>query len=238
MMKRERHKQKPCKADSIDASHRDGQARSSDETAVMAAERRGLVAQLERVDQLREQDEAGEKAKPFVIPKELVWRAYKEVKAKGGAAGIDAETLEKFEQNLKRNLYRIWNRMSSGTYFPPAVKAVAIPKKSGGKRVLGVPTVSDRIAQTAAKLALEPMLEPMFDEDSYGYRPGKSAHAALSVTRKRCWKYDWVVEYDIKGFCDNINHELLMKALRHHCDCRWILLYVERWFNAPLSRPT
>jgi len=175
-------------------------------------------------------------AKPFAIPKNLVWQAYLEVRSKDGAAGVDRESLEDFERDLKNNLYRIWNRLSSGSYFPPAVRAVPIPKKSGGTRVLGVPTVSDRIAQTVVKLVLEPMLEPVFDEDSYGYRPGKSAHNAIAITRKRCWRYDWVVEFDIKGLFDNISHGLLMKAVRRHCQSRWILLYVERWLEAPLQQ--
>lgn len=175
-------------------------------------------------------------AKQFEIPKKLVWQAYQEVKSKGGAAGVDHQSLESFERDRKNNLYRIWNRLSSGSYFPPAVKAVPIPKKSGGTRLLGVPTVSDRIAQTVVKLVLEPILEPVFDENSFGYRPGRSAHDALAVTRKRCWHYDWVVEFDIRGLFDNINHDLLMKALRHHCQCRWVLLYVERWLKAPLRQ--
>lgn len=175
-------------------------------------------------------------AKPFAIPKRLVWQAYLEVKSKGGAAGVDQQSLEAFERNLKQNLYRIWNRMSSGCYFPPPVKAVPIPKKSGGTRTLGVPTVSDRIAQTVVKLVLEPILEPVFDENSFGYRPGKSAHDAIAVTRQRCWRYSWVVEFDIRGLFDNIRHDMLMKALRHHCDCRWVLLYVERWLKAPLQQ--
>jgi len=175
-------------------------------------------------------------AKPFEISKKLVWQAYLEVKSNGGAAGVDKESIEAFEQNLKNNLYRLWNRLSSGSYFPPPVKAVPIRKKSGGTRILGVPTVSDRIAQTVVKLVLEPMLEPVFDEDSYGYRPGRSAHDAIAVTRKRCWYYDWVVEFDIRGLFDNIRHDLLLKALRHHCDCRWVLLYVERWLKAPLRQ--
>ncbi len=176
-----------------------------------------------------------EAAKPFEISKTLVFQAYQEVKSKGGSAGIDQESIEAFEKNLKDNLYRIWNRMTSGCYFPPAVKGVPIPKKSGGIRMLGVPTISDRIAQTVVKMALEPLLEPIFDENSFGYRPGKSAHDAVAITRARCWKYDWVVEFDIKGLFDNIEHNLLMKALRHHCDCKWILLYVERWLKAPLQ---
>ena len=175
-------------------------------------------------------------AKPFEISKKLVWQAYLEVKSNGGAAGVDDQSIEAFEQDLKNNLYRLWNRLSSGSYFPPAVKAVPIPKKSGGTRTLGVPTVSDRIAQTVVKLVLEPILEPVFDENSFGYRPGRSALDAIAVTRKRCWHYDWVVEFDIRGLFDNIRHDLLMKALRHHCDCRWVLLYVERWLKAPLKQ--
>ena len=174
-------------------------------------------------------------AKPFEISKKLVWQAYLEVKAKGGSAGIDQESIEDFERNLKDNLYRLWNRMSSGSYFPPAVKGVPIPKKSGGERLLGVPTVSDRVAQTVVKMQLEPLLEPVFDETSFGYRPGKSPHDAIAITRMRCWKYDWIVEFDIKGLFDNIDHELLMKALRHHCNCQWMLLYIERWLKAPLQ---
>jgi RNA-directed DNA polymerase len=176
-------------------------------------------------------------AKPFEISKKLVFQAYREVKAKGGSAGIDQESIEQFERNLKDNLYRLWNRLSSGSYFPPAVKGVLIPKKLGGERLLGIPTVSDRIAQMVVKIVLEPLLEPIFDENSFGYRPGKSAHDAIAITRTRCWKYDWVVEFDIKGLFDNIDHNLLMKALRYHCDCKWILLYVERWLKAPLQNP-
>ena len=125
--------------------------------------------------------------------------------------------------------------MASGSYFPPAVKAVPIPKKSGGERILGIPTISDRIAQTVVKMAIEPILDPVFDEDSYGYRPKKSAHDAIARTRERCWKYDFVVEFDIKGLFDNIDHVLLMKALKKHCNCKWVLLYVERWLKAPMQ---
>lgn len=174
--------------------------------------------------------------KPFEISKRLVWEAYKRVKANRGAAGVDRQSMAEFEQSLAGNLYRIWNRMSSGSYFPPPVSAVAIPKKSGGERILGVPTISDRIAQTVATLVLNPILEPHFHEDSYGYRPGKSAHQALEVTRKRCWKHDWVLEYDIRGLFDNIDHGLLLKALRHHTDNKWVLLYVERWLTAPMQK--
>lgn len=235
-MSRERRKQKPCEADSIDALHRDGQARSSDEAAVTAVERRSLVTRATNNRPTARQEEPLDVAKPFAIPKRLVWQAYLEVKSKGGAAGVDGQSLEEFELDLKNNLYRIWNRMSSGSYFPPPVKAVPIPKKSGGTRILGVPTVSDRIAQTVVKMMLEPILEPVFDEDSYGYRPGKSAHDAIAVTRKRCWRYDWVVEFDIRGLFDNIRHDMLMKAVRRHCDCPWMLLYIERWLTAPLKQ--
>lgn len=177
------------------------------------------------------------KTKPFVIPKQQVMQAYRLVKANAGAAGVDHQSLGDFEEELKNNLYRIWNRMSSGSYFPPPVKAVAIPKKAGGERILGVPTVADRVAQTVVKLQIEPDIEPHFLEDSYGYRPGKSALDAVGVTRKRCWRYDWVVEFDIKGLFDNIPHDLLLKALRKHVSCKWALLYVERWLVAPSQQP-
>lgn len=173
--------------------------------------------------------------KPFEISKQLVLQAYREVKANKGSPGIDGESIEMFEKDLRNNLYRIWNRMSSGSYFPPSVKAVPIPKKSGGVRILGVPTVSDRVAQMVVKLRLEPMLEPVFDDDSYGYRPGRSALQAIAITRERCWKYSWVVEFDVKGLFDNIRHDLLMKALQKHCDVNWVLLYVQRWLEAPIE---
>lgn len=178
-----------------------------------------------------------DKTKSYEISKHEVLRAFKRVKANKGAAGIDDESLEEFEANLKNNLYKIWNRMSSGSYFPPPVKAVEIPKKSGGKRILGVPAVADRVAQMVAKLYFEPTVEPHFHPDSYGYRPGKSALDAIEVTRKRCWKYNWVLEFDIKGLFDNIDHELLMRAVRKHTDNPWVILYVERWLKAPFQLP-
>lgn len=162
-------------------------------------------------------------------------RAWELVKANKGAHGIDGETIEQFESDLKGNLYKLWNRMSSGSYFPPAVKTVAIPKKTGGERKLGIPTVSDRVAQMVAKLHFEPLVEPYFHTDSYGYRPHKSAHQALEVTRKRCWRHNWVLEFDIKGLFDNIDHRLLMKAVRKHAHNRWLLLYIERWLTAPIE---
>lgn len=173
------------------------------------------------------------KAKPYSISKLVVWKAYKNVKANKGTAGVDGESLEDFEREMKNNLYKIWNRMSSGSYFPPPVRTVAIPKNDGGQRKLGIPTVSDRIAQMVVKLYLEPVLEPGFHPDSYGYRPGKSAIEAVGVARQRCWRYDWVLDMDIQGFFDTIDHKLMMRAVRHHTDCPWIILYIERWLQAP-----
>jgi RNA-directed DNA polymerase len=172
--------------------------------------------------------------KPFTIPKHLIWEAWKQVRSNGGAAGVDHQSILGFEKDLKNNLYKLWNRMSSGSYMPPAVRAVPIPKKLGGNRILGIPTVTDRVAQTSVKLILEGVLDPLFHPDSYGYRPGKSAHDAIGVTRRRCWKYDWVVEFDIRGLFDNIDHRLLMRAVRRHCCNRWVLLYIERWLKAPM----
>jgi RNA-directed DNA polymerase len=172
-------------------------------------------------------------AKSFSISKKIVWEAYERVKANQGAAGVDAESIEGFEQDLKNNLYRIWNRMSSGTYFPPPVRTVAIPKKDGGERRLGIPTVADRIAQTVAKLYLEPMVEPSFHPDSYGYRPRKSALDAVGTTRQRCWRYAWVIDLDIRGFFDNLDHALVLRAVRKYTQCPWILLYLKRWLEAP-----
>jgi len=172
--------------------------------------------------------------KPFNIDKKQVYEAYKAVKSNKGAAGVDGQTIEQFEADLKSNLYKIWNRMSSGTYFPPSVRAVSIPKKSGGQRILGVPTVADRVAQMVVKQVIEPILDPVFLADSYGYRPRKSAPDAVGVTRERCWKYDWVLEFDIKGLFDNIDHELLLRAIRKHVTCKWALLYIERWLIASM----
>lgn len=175
-------------------------------------------------------------SKPFMIEKWQVYEAYKAVKSNKGAAGVDGQTIEQFEADLKGNLYKIWNRMSSGTYFPPPVRAVSIPKKSGGERILGVPTVSDRIAQMVVKQLIEPDLDPIFLTDSYGYRPGKSALDAVGVTRKRCWECDWVLEFDIKGLFDNISHDLLLKAVRRHVRSKWALLSIERWLTAPMEQ--
>ncbi|MFB5089334.1 group II intron reverse transcriptase/maturase [Psychrobacillus sp. PGGUH221] len=175
------------------------------------------------------------KTKPYVISKNVVYEAFLRVKANKGSAGIDEQSIAEFEENLKDNLYKIWNRMSSGSYFPPAVKAVEIPKKAGGTRTLGIPSVSDRIAQMTVKLYFEPSVEPFFHEDSYGYRPKKSAIQLLEITRKRCWKYNWVLEFDIKGLFDNIDHDLLMRAVEKHTKVEWIKVYIKRWLKAPFQ---
>lgn len=199
----------------------------------MESERRGRI-----IERALHANPLGEErvvsAKPFDIPKRLVWNAWRHVRANRGSAGVDEISLDEFERDLKNNLYRLWNRMSSGSYFPPPVNEVMIPKKSGGERPLGIPTVADRVAQAAVKLMLEPALEPHFHEDSYGYRPGKSAHQAIEITRKRCWWNDWVLEFDIRGLFDNIDHRLMMKAVQHHTTSGWVLLYTERRLSAPV----
>lgn len=176
-----------------------------------------------------------DKAKSWSIPKRLVWEAYKRVKANRGAAGVDDQSIEEFEADLKNNLYKLWNRMSSGSYFPPPVKRVQIAKRDGGKRPLGIPTISDRIAQGVVKGYLEPELEKHFHPDSYGYRPGKSALDAVGAARQRCWQHAWVLDLDIRAFFDSISHELLLRAVRKHTDCAWVLLYIERWLKAPVQ---
>jgi RNA-directed DNA polymerase len=174
--------------------------------------------------------------KPFAIPKLLVWEAWRQVKANKGAPGVDGQSLEEFEADLKGNLYKIWNRMSSGSYFPGPVRAVVIPKPhSPGTRTLGVPTIADRVAQTTAAKFLEPLVEPMFHEDSYGYRPAKSAHDAVGVSRQRCWKYDWVIDLDVQKFFDTVPWDLVVRAVKAVTDCPWVLLYVKRWLAAPLQ---
>lgn len=176
-----------------------------------------------------------DKAKPFNISKRVVWEAYKRVKTNKGVAGVDGESIAEFEKDLQNNLYKLWNRMSSGSYFPPPVRAVEISKDDGRKRPLGIPTVSDRIAQTVVKAYFETEVESCFHQDSFGYRPGKSAIEAVGVARQRCWWYDWVIDLDIKGFFDNLDHELLMRAVRKHTDWKWIILYIERWLKASVQ---
>jgi len=176
--------------------------------------------------------------KSFEIKKRLVYEAWKKVQANKGAPGVDAVSIEGFAEYERDNLYKLWNRMSSGSYFPGPVRAVEIPKDHGaGVRVLGVPNMADRIAQTAAAMLLEERLEPIFHQDSYGYRPGRSAHDALAVTRQRCWKQDWVLDIDVRAFFDSVPHDLLLKAVAHHTDERWVLLYIERWLKAPMQMP-
>jgi group II intron reverse transcriptase/maturase len=178
-----------------------------------------------------------DKTKPFDISKQLVWDAYRHVRANRGAAGVDGQSLAMFEEDLQGQLYKVWNRMSSGSYFPPPVRLAEIPKrgKGGGKRPLGIPTVSDRVAQTVARMVLEPEVEPMFHVDSYGARPGKSALDAVGVARERCWRRDWVIDLDIRSFFDSLDHDLLLRAVRHHTAHRWIPLYVKRWLCAPVQ---
>ncbi len=191
--------------DSTKAERRGGAAHSSVEGSVMGLERRGCVVQPWPLAN-RQREEPVDKAKPFKIPKREVWEAFKRVKANQGAAGVDGQSIAEFEANLSGNLYKLWNRLSSGSYFPPPVRRVDIPKANGGTRPLGIPTVADRIAQEVARRYLEPILEPVFHSDSYGYRPGKSAIDAVRTARERCWRYDWVLDLDIKGFLDPLSY--------------------------------
>ena len=176
-----------------------------------------------------------DKAKPFCISKQEVLEAYQRIKANKGAAGVDEQTMAEFERDLKGNLYKIWNRMSSGSYFPSPVRTVKIPKANGGERKLGVPTVSDRIAQTVVKSRLEPVVDPLFHADSFGYRPRKSALDAVGRARQRCWRHDWVIDLDIRGFFDNIPSDLLMRAVKKHAKEKWVVLYIERWLKTPVQ---
>ena len=176
--------------------------------------------------------------KSFDISKWEVWEAYRQVKANRGAPGVDGVTLEEFDKDLKNNLYKIWNRMSSGSYFPPPVLAVEIPKPhGGGTRTLGVPTIADRVAQTVAARRLEAKVEPIFHPDCYGYRPRRSALDAVAACRERCWKSDWVMDLDVRKFFDSVDHDLMVKAVQAHADVPWVVLYVKRWLTAPLALP-
>ena len=195
-------------------------------------EPRGCVIQRYPKDNLQREDSVSN-AKPYSISRGLVWEAWTRVQANRGAAGVDEESIQDFESDLKKNLYKVWNRMSSGSYFPPPVRTVMIDKSGGGQRRLGIPTVGDRVAQMVVKMVLEPQVDPYFHPDSYGYRPGKSAHQAVEQARRRCWSHAWVLDLDVRGFFDNIDHELMLRAVRTHTDCPWVLLYIERWLKAP-----
>lgn len=175
--------------------------------------------------------------KAFEIPKELVWQSYQAVRKNRGAAGVDGQSVTRFDENRNGNLYKIWNRLCSGSYFPPPVLEKRIPKDDGRERILGIPTVADRIAQGAVKIYVESRLEPIFHEDSYGYRPGKSAHEALQTCASRCRERSWALEIDIRGFFDNVRHDLIVKALEHHHMPKWVILYCRRWLEAPMCSP-
>lgn len=236
-MIREKSNWKPQEDKSTDAEHRGGMTRSSNELS----ERTGskgvmLFSVIQRPT--RNGMNRMDKAKSYRIPKQLVWEAYKLVKANKGSAGVDKETIADFERDLKRNLYKVWNRMSSGSYIPPPVRVVEIPKGDGGKRKLGIPTVADRVAQTVCSRVLEKEVEPIFHTDSYAYRPGKTALEAVGKARERCWRQRWVLDLDIKGFFDTIDHELMLKAVRKHTKEKWVILYVERWLKAKAQLPT
>lgn len=220
---------------SIDAEHRGGLPRKSDEISVMEMEQRGQPVQLNDENQPQGGRSFHSTTKPYYLSKQLVVEAYKRVKANKGSAGVDGQKLTDFDRNLQNNLYKLWNRLSSGSYHPQAVKRVDIPKPDGGTRSLGIPTVTDRIAQMVVKIAIEPELEKHFHPNSFGYRPNKSAHDALRLAQQRCRNRAWVLDMDIKGFFDTIDHELLMRCVRHHVKEPWQLLYIERWLKAPME---
>jgi RNA-directed DNA polymerase len=207
----------------------------------MELERRGRAGQeRSSVNPAGEEpmSEPKSKVKSFDIPKRLIYQAWEKVRANAGAPGVDAVSIAEFESRERDNLYKLWNRMSAGSYMPGPVRAVEIPKDHGaGVRTLGVPNVADRVAQTAAAMLLEERLEPIFHPDSYGYRPGRSAHDALATARKRCWNKDWVIDLDIRAFFDSVPWNLMIKAVAHHTDERWVLLYVDRWLRAPMQMP-
>lgn len=209
-----------------------GATDSSVEASVTGVERCGGVVRTESVRQPRKGEERARAVKPFGIDKRVVWDAWRHVKANRGAAGIDDQSVAMFEANLKDNLYRLWNRMSSGSYFPPAVRLVEIPKKSGGVRTLGIPTVEDRIAQSVVKAYIEPSIEPLFHPDSYGYRSAKSALQAVGVTTERCLEFKWVVEFDVQKAFDELAHNRVMRLVRMHVKERWAVMYIERWLKA------
>lgn len=221
--------------ESTNAGHRGGLPRSSDEASVMEVEQRGRPVQSKTGGQPEDGRNLRMDTKPFNISKRCVYEAFKRVKANGGGYGIDAKSISDFEKDLGNNLYKLWNRMSSGSYHPPPVMRVEIEKPDGGIRPLGIPTVTDRIAQMVVKLHIEPKLERHFHPNSYGYRPGKSAHQTLLMAQERCDKRGWVLDMDIKGFFEEINHDLLMRAVRKHVKEPWQLMYIQRWLTAPVQ---
>jgi len=223
---------------SIDAEHRDGSSRSSNEVSVMEMERRGRPIQSKDKDQPLVGKNFHPETKSYNISKQLIVEAYRRVKANKGSAGVDHQSLKDFDRNLAANLYKLWNRLSSGSYHPQPVRQVEIPKSDGGTRCLGIPTVTDRIAQMVVKLAIEPELENHFHPNSYGYRPNKSAHDALQLAKQRCLKRAWVLDMDIKGFFDTIDHTLLMKCVKRHVKESWQILYIERWLTSPMEKAT
>ena len=209
---------------------------SVDDSVIGSEQRHGLV-RLERPEQPRKREDSGALPKSFEIPKQALWSAWKRVRVNQGAPGVDKDSLQAFESQLGRNLYTLWNRMSAGSYFPKPVRQVDIPKADGRMRALGIPTVTDRVAQMVAKAWIEPRLEAIFHSSSFGYRPGKSAHQAIAQARSHCWRYDWVVDLDIKAFFDTIDHDLLLKAVRKHVPETWIRLYIERWLQCDMETP-
>jgi len=232
----EKSKRQIGKGESSDGNRRCGRVRSSVEASVMEVERRDSVIYTSEV----QQPEMGgfmKEGKSFEIMQHQVLEAYKRVKANKGAGGIDGVDFEEFEKNKKNNLYKLWNRMVSGSYFPKAVRGVEIPKKNGKMRLLGIPTIEDRIAQMVVRMEFEKKVEPIFLENSYGYRPNKSAIDAVGIARERCFRMAWVLEFDIVGLFDNINHDLLMKAVDKHTNSKWERLYIRRFLAAPIRTP-
>jgi group II intron reverse transcriptase/maturase len=200
----------------------------------MEAERRDWVIQYHNINQLKKRMNLWNETKSIPISHQMVWEAYKKVRANKGSAGIDNVSIEEFDANRVKYLYKLWNRMASGSYFPPPVKEVEIPKKDGKVRKLGIPTISDRVGQMVVKMFIEPRLEKIFSNNSYGYRPNKNAHQALASVRENCWKNDWVIDLDIKGFFDNIDHTKLMLAIEKHVPENWVRLYIQRWLEMPV----
>jgi len=217
-------------------NNRGGSARSSDESFVMKEEQRGRVVPFYNRNQLRTRMNLWNETKSIPISRAMIWAAYKHVKSNKGSAGIDELGWAEFESSRSKYLYKLWNRMSSGSYFPPPLKEVEIPKKDGSMRKLGIPTIIDRIGQQVIKNYVEPRFESLFSNNSYGYRPDRSAHQALHEVQQNCWYNDWVIDLDIKGFFDNIDHEKLMLAVRKHVSEKWVCMYIVRWLNMPIQK--